>query len=209
MPSRSAIDKPTELAETRRRIGRRKALDRFFALEGLLYSAALQRLDRAWGEQPDPRERLQPPERFAEHLELSGRTDDVERLRRFCGLVSRRLEQHAALALAVGIMHVDLQQEARVEVGIKHPGHAEPGLAQGAGRLQERSTVLAVGGRVHHDQAAILGVELDEVRFETEGDIDLNGFFGLRDGEGRPVATLALWRASQVTEPKPQGGPLC
>jgi uncharacterized OsmC-like protein len=29
--------------------------------------------------------------------------------------------------------------------------------------------------------AAVLGVELDEVRFETEGDIDLNGFFGLRD----------------------------
>ena len=29
--------------------------------------------------------------------------------------------------------------------------------------------------------AAMLGIELDEVRFETEGDIDLNGFFGLRD----------------------------
>jgi len=29
--------------------------------------------------------------------------------------------------------------------------------------------------------AAVLGIELDEVRFETEGDIDLNGFFGLRD----------------------------
>lgn len=40
MPSRSAIDKPTELAETRRRIGRRKALDRFFALEGLVVMAA-------------------------------------------------------------------------------------------------------------------------------------------------------------------------
>ena len=40
MPSRSAIDKPTELAETRRRIGWRKALDRFFALEGLVVMAA-------------------------------------------------------------------------------------------------------------------------------------------------------------------------
>lgn len=27
--------------------------------------------------------------------------------------------------------------------------------------------------------AAMLNIELDEVRFETEGDIDLNGFFGL------------------------------
>jgi len=29
--------------------------------------------------------------------------------------------------------------------------------------------------------AAMLGIALDDVRFETEGDIDLNGFFGLRD----------------------------
>lgn len=30
--------------------------------------------------------------------------------------------------------------------------------------------------------AAMLDIRLDEVRFETEGDIDLNGLFGLRDG---------------------------
>lgn len=29
--------------------------------------------------------------------------------------------------------------------------------------------------------AAMLGIQLDTVRFETEGDIDLNGFFGLND----------------------------
>ena len=29
--------------------------------------------------------------------------------------------------------------------------------------------------------AAMLGVQLDGIRFETEGDIDLNGFFGLND----------------------------
>ncbi|MFO0708034.1 MAG: phosphate ABC transporter permease PstA [Nitrospira sp.] len=36
MLSKNAIDKPTDLAETRRRIGRRKALDCFFAFEGLV-----------------------------------------------------------------------------------------------------------------------------------------------------------------------------
>jgi len=30
--------------------------------------------------------------------------------------------------------------------------------------------------------AAMLGIQLDDVRFETDGDIDLNGLFGLQDG---------------------------
>jgi uncharacterized OsmC-like protein len=30
--------------------------------------------------------------------------------------------------------------------------------------------------------AAVLGIQLDDVRFETEGDIDLGGLFGLAEG---------------------------
>jgi uncharacterized OsmC-like protein len=36
--------------------------------------------------------------------------------------------------------------------------------------------------------AAILGIQLDDVRFETQGDIDLNGLFGLSEGT-RPGLT--------------------
>jgi uncharacterized OsmC-like protein len=45
--------------------------------------------------------------------------------------------------------------------------------------------------------AAMLGMRLDEVRFETEGDIDLSGLFGLQDGV-RPGFTQVRHRVTLV-----------
>ena len=41
--------------------------------------------------------------------------------------------------------------------------------------------------------AAMLDIQLDDVRFETEGDIDLNGFFGLQE-DVRPGFGLIRYR---------------
>lgn len=45
--------------------------------------------------------------------------------------------------------------------------------------------------------AAMLDIRLDDVRFETEGDIDLNGLFGLMDGV-RPGFTRLRHRVTLV-----------
>src|SRR5688572_7846017 len=50
--------------------------------------------------------------------------------------------------------------------------------------------------------AAMLGIELDDVRFETEGDIDLSGLFGLSEGV-RPGLTRVHHRVV-LTGPEPE-----
>lgn len=80
--------------------------------------APLEALDRAWGTCPDPREPLQPPDRFAEHLELPGRTDDVERLLEGALLLLGRLAAWVrALQARVGRFTLVFHHETRLRAG--------------------------------------------------------------------------------------------
>lgn len=58
--------------------------------------ALLDRLDRAWGRQPDPREFLRPPACFHSRIELPGRTEDTERLLAGAGALLQQLAAWAA-----------------------------------------------------------------------------------------------------------------
>ena len=90
-----------------------------------------------------------------------------------------RLTVAATGAILDGVRcHADIRHH---EIGIDEPmglGGTDTGPNPVEVVIAALGTCQAITYRVW---AAMLGIELDDVRFETEGDIDLNGFFGLDD----------------------------
>lgn len=111
----------------------------------------LAQLDRAHGEQPEPRAWVQLPPRFTSQVDLGARTDDTERLLRASEPLLQRLATWArALQVRVPAFTLRLQHESRLRAsaeGEPGPRHsrlhlvfAEPGteLAHWQAVLRER-----------------------------------------------------------------------
>lgn len=88
-------------------------------------AAPLAALDRAWGLLPDPREPLRPPQRFADALELHGRTDDATVLLEAATRLFERMAAWArALQARVGRFTLEWRHESRLRASAAGPAGA-------------------------------------------------------------------------------------